>query len=54
LTAIVGGEVNALSGHENARLLLEMAIACEGQPLVVHVEAGRRGIGGFRRGEGGI
>ena len=45
LTAIVGGEVNALSGHENARLLLEMAIACEGQPLVLHVEGGRRGAG---------
>jgi hypothetical protein len=48
LTAIVGGEVNALSGHKNARLLLEMTIACEGKPLVVHVEGRRRVAGGFQ------
>jgi len=27
--------------------LLEMAIACEGQPLVLHVEGRRRGAGWF-------
>jgi hypothetical protein len=34
----VGGEVNAVSRHKNTWVLLEMAVAREGQPLVVHVD----------------
>jgi hypothetical protein len=37
-SAIVGGEVHAVSRHKNTRILLEMAVGRERQPLVVHVD----------------
>ncbi|MNS81773.1 hypothetical protein D3C72_1154950 [compost metagenome] len=38
LLAVVRGERHAVGRHENPRVLLEMAVGREGQPLVVHVE----------------
>jgi formyltetrahydrofolate deformylase len=37
-SAIVGGEVHAVSRHKNTRILLEMPVGRERQPLVVHVD----------------
>ena len=38
LPAVVRGEVHAVGRHEHARILLEVAVGREGQPLVVHGE----------------